>query len=80
MPLSWLCVVQPRLCDPQIDLVLGVVNGRKVIAHRSLYEVPQLGHLFVSEDRVIHRGLIAHVRPSLLVLYKRQFLFGQITV
>ena len=80
MPLTWLCVVSPRLRGLKIYLVLGVVDSRKVIRNRSLDKVPQLGQFLVPQDRIVYRGRVAHVRASLLAFDKRQFFCGQITV
>ena len=80
MPLPWLCVIAPRLRNPQIDLVLGVVNRSEVIRHARLNEVPQFGHRLVAQNRVVNRSDIAHVRACLLALNKVNLFFGQITV
>ena len=80
MVLPWLCVVTPRLSDTQTDLVLGVMHGREVIRHARLNEVAQFGHRLVAQDRVVDRGDIAHVGPSLLALNEVNLFFGQITV
>jgi len=80
MPATRLCVVNPRLRDPQIDLVLGVVNRSEVIRHARLNEVPQFGHRLMAKNRVVDRGDIAHVGPSLLALDEVNLFVGQITV
>lgn len=80
MPLPWLGVVAPGLSNPQIDLVLGVVDCGEVISQRGLNKVPQLSHLLVSQNRVVDRGSVAHVRPCLLALDEVNLFLGQITV
>ena len=80
MVLPWLGVITPRLRNPQIDLVLGVVNRSEVIRHARLNEVPQFGHRLMTQNRVVDRGDIAHVGPSLLAFNEVNLFFGQITV
>ena len=80
MPLPWLCVIAPRLSNPQIDLVLGVVNRSEVIRDARLNKVPQFGHRLVAQNCVVNRGDIAHVGPGLLALNEVNLFAGQITV
>ena len=80
MPLPWLCVVSPRLRDLEVYLVLGVVDSGEVIRQRGFNKVSELGQFLVPQDRVIHRGRVAHVRPSLLALDEVNLFLGQITI
>jgi len=73
-------VVAPRLRNPQIDLVLGVVNAIEVVRNARLDEVAQFGQGTVTKDRVVLGGDIAHVRASLLALDEVNLFVGQITV
>lgn len=80
MELSRLGVVDPRLCDSQRDLMLGVVDGLEVVRHRCLNEVPQLDQRFVPQDRVVCGGRVAHVWACLLALDERNLFLRQVTV
>jgi len=80
MVATWLGVVAPRLRNPQIDLVLGVVNRSEVIRHARLNKVPQFGHRLMAKNCVVNRGDIAHVGASLLTLDEVKFLLGQVSV
>lgn len=74
------CVVAPRLSNPQINLVLGIVNLRKIIRYARLNEIPQFGHRIMAQNRIVDRGNIAHVGSSFLALDEISLFVGQITV
>ena len=80
VPLAWLSVVCPGLSDPQVDLVLWVVDRGEVVSQRGLDEVPQLGHLLVSQNGIVDRGGVAHVGSCLLALDEVNLFLGQVTI
>ena len=80
MPLPWLGIVRPGLCNLEVYLVLWVVNRSEVVSQRGLDKVPQFGHLLVAQNRIVNRGGIAHVGPCLLTLDEVNLFLGQITI
>lgn len=76
VPLTRLGVVAPRLRDSQVDLVLGVINRRKVFSGLGFNEVTQIGEFSITQDCVVNRRFVALIWPSFLALDKANLFLG----
>ncbi len=64
-------IVRPRLCNLEIDFVLGAVNRGEVVRHLCFNEVPQLCQFFRFQNCVVNTSRVARVRACFLLFQKR---------
>lgn len=72
-------VIAPGLGHTKADFVLRTMDICEVLRDRSLNEVPQLRHLAIAQDEVVHARGIAHVWPSILTSDEIHLTLGQVS-
>lgn len=64
--LTGLRVVEPRLRDPQADIVFRGIDGLEVFRNRGLRKLPQLCHCVIAQHIAVIAGSVTHILVSLL--------------
>jgi hypothetical protein len=72
-------VIAPGLGHTKTDFVLRTMDVCEVLRDRGLNEVPQLRHLAIAQDEVVHARGVAHIGPSILTRDKIHLTLGQVS-